>query len=540
MNRFERDQPVITIVNTPPTERSILNGKRSIDVYSGIKTPALGPAVIHGVLLGEGYQNVTTLDPRFNTKERKFKTAEAKFTEPDFNLLANSDYVLVSSMTRNRQVSLRLIEWVELNNPDATIIIGGPDATFKPELWLEGGKGKRYVVRNEGEETIKELMHAFKDGRSAGEIEGVSYMKDGVIIHNEDRPLLTEAELSAVPLPFFPKVIFENGDAHVVETKRGCPNKCEFCSVTKLYKGTYRLKDEKTVIKMIKAGKPGKGTFFVDDNFAHKSRLTETKQGMQAIIDNGLNDRNYHMQLDTVTVNIDPEFIKLAVGMGLASAFLGIESNDPEVLKAKRKAATADQNVSAVRIFGDNDVFVLGMEMLGGKKETRKSIDNLRRWNNRSGISAVQIFAETPIVGSELAKTKLLLPIADRDTNLIDGQNVVSIPDYGFTCSGIQQEIVDAYSDFYSLRNLPNALRPLRHIFKKPERAAKLTLMNLAVRIYARNMISIMKNSEYIKNFNEYQKEIDNQIYAAGKKVFEEQQQKISGRGIVFDAKAEK
>jgi len=527
MNKIERDQPVITIVNTPPTERSILNGKRSIDVYSGIKTPALGPAVIHGVLLGGGYRNVNTLDPRFNTRDARFRTTEAKFTESDFNLLAHSDYVLVSSMTRNRQVSLRLIEWVELNNPDATIVIGGPDATFKPELWLEGGKGKRYVVRNEGEETIKELMHAFKDGRSAEGIRGVSYKKDGVIINNEDRPLLTEAELSAVPLPFFPKEIIKNGDANVVESKRGCPNKCEFCSVTALYKGSYRLKDDKTVINLLKAGKPGKSTFFVDDNFAHKSRITEVKRGMQAIIDAGLNDRDYYMQLDTVTVNTDPEFIGLGRKMGLYGAFLGIESVDDEVLRAKHKAATAGQNMSAVKIFDDHDVFVVGMEMMGGKMETRKSIDNQRTWNNLSGLSGVQIFAETPIVGSKLADQKIVLPIAERDTNLIDGQREVTIPDYGFTCSGIQQEIIDAYSDFYGLRHLPSALRPLRHFLRDPERALKLTAMNMGIRIYGRSLLHKFVNSEYTKNFNEYQKEIDNQIYAEGIKAFEAQQRKI-------------
>lgn len=535
---IERDQPVITIVNTPPTEGSILNGKRSIDVYSGIKIPALGPAVINGVLLEKGYQNVTTLDPRFNSKNGRFEADNSKFSESDFRLLANSDVVLVSSMTRNREVSLRLIEWIKSSNPNTIVIVGGPDATFKPELWLRGEKCADYVVRNEGEITIMELINALKNGDPVENIKGISYKKDGEIIHNEKRPLLTEKELSSTALPFFPKNILENSDTQVVETKRGCPNICDFCSVTGLYEGTYRLKSKEAVIKLLKAGKPGKNTFFVDDNFAHKSRLKEAKELMQAIIDNELNDRRYNMQLDTVTINYDPEFIKLARKMGLFAAFLGIESIDPKVLKGMRKAATADQNRKAVKIFEDNGVLVVGMEILGDENETRGSIDALRKWNKQSGISGIQVFAKTPIVGSRFGRLTRILPIADRDTNLIDGQNVLTLPPDGFTCSGLQKEIFDTYHDFYDRRIELNALKPLRHIYKDPRRALELVIMNFAIRNYARKLLAARESSEYFGNFHKYLRQVDKDIVAEGKKAFEEYRLTpgIPQEGTVFDA----
>lgn len=536
--RIERDQPVITIVNTPPTERSILNGKRSIDVYSGIKIPALGPAVINGVLLGEGYQNVTTLDPRFNSKNGRFEADNSRFSESDFRLLANSDVVLVSSMTRNREVSLRLIEWVKENNPSAVVIAGGPDATFKPDLWLRGEKGADYVVRNEGEKTIVELMNALKHGDSVGNIKGISYKRNGEIIHNERRPLLTEEELSNVALPFFPKNIRDNSDTQVVESKRGCPNKCDFCSVTGLYEGTYRLRSNEAVIELLRAGKPEKNTFFVDDNFAHKSRLKEAKELMQAIIDNKLNNRKYNMQLDTVTINYDPEFIKLARKMGLFVAFLGIESIDPKVLKGMRKAATADQNRKAVKIFDDNDVLVVGMEIIGDKNETRKSIDALRKWNRQSGMSGIQVFAKTPIVGSRFGESTRIFPIADKDTNLIDGQNVLTLPPDGFTCSGLQEEIFDTYHDFFDQHIALKALRPLRHIYKDPKRAMELTIMNFAIRSYARELLAARESSEYFRNFHEYQEQVDKDIATQGRRAFEEHglTQGIPQEGTIFDA----
>jgi radical SAM superfamily enzyme YgiQ (UPF0313 family) len=518
MREIERDQPVITIINAPPTEGSILNGKRSIDVYSGIKTPALGPAVINGVLLGEGYQNVTTLDPRFNTRDSRFHAPEEKFTESDFRLMEQSDVIGISSMTRNREVSLRLIESIKSKNPNTLVIVGGPDATFKPELWLKGEKSADYVVRNEGEETIVELVHALKDRSSVENVEGISYRKDGEIVNNKKRALLTEEELSNVALPFFPENIRKNGDAHVVESKRGCPNRCEFCSVTGLYDGTYRLKDNKIVMNSIKAGKPGKSVFFVDDNFAHKSRLTETKQGMQEIIDAGLDDRNYFMQLDTVTVNIDPEFTSLAVKMGLLGVFVGIESYGASVLKGMHKAATADQNVSAIKTFKKFKVYTHGMEIIGSKNETRESIDTTKKYNRLLGINSIQVFPEIPILGSELAKAKKLLPAAERDTNLIDGHHVVTFAPEGFTCSELYQEMMDAYHDFYSLSNMKNAFSPLKDFLTDPRRALTITLMTIGARMYARNLLSKIENSEYTKNYVEYLKRVDREIYAEGKK----------------------
>lgn len=516
-------QPVITLVNVPPTEGSILNGKRSVDVYAGLQTPSLGPAVIHGILLKEGYENVNTLDPRFNTKGSPFKVVDSKFTDSDFNLLANSDVIGISSMTRNREVSLRLIEWVELNNPGAWIPIGGPDATFKPELWLAGGKGKRVVVRNEGEKTIVELMQTIKNGESLENVKGISYKKNGQVIHNEKRPLLTERELSDVPLPVFPKNIQENSNVHVIETKRGCPNRCDFCSVTTLYGGTYRIKDTKTIISSIKSGKKGKGVFIVDDNFAHKSRLRETKQGMQAIIDNGLNNRDYGVQLDTVTISSDPEFADLAVKMGVLFIFFGIESPDAEVLKGMHKAATVAQNKAAVEICDEHDIFTQGMEIIGAKYETEKSIEALKRWNKKSRLNSIQVFPIIPIVGSKLAETKQLFPAVEKDTNLISGQYVISLPSDGFTCSSLMQKEFDVYKDFYGNRlyNAISSLRPLRHIFRNPERALKLTLVNIAVKSYARKLLSEIIDSDYTKNYMEYLREIDQEIYEKGKVIFD-------------------
>lgn len=519
MSRIESDQPVITLVNVPPREGSDLDGPVSRDVYTKAKTPTVGLAVVNGVLLQQGFENTTTLDPQFNPEY-------GEFTKEDWKLLAQSDVVGITSMTRNRTVSIELIGRIKERNPKVIVIVGGADPTFCSEKWLMGEKGADFVVRNEGEITIAELMKALKDGSSFENIKGISYKKDGEIRHNEKRPLLTEEELSKTPLPYFPVFIKDNSITHAVEGSRGCFGKCDFCSVTKLYEGTYRRKSDEGIIAQIKNSKEGKRVFFVDDNFAPLARIEDAKKTMRDIIAKGLGNRDYVLQLDTVSVNKDPEFVKLCRKMGVLIVCLGIESVDPNVLAGMRKATTADQNTKAVEIFQNNGIYVHAMTIVGSRNETQASVKKLIEWLMKSGVNSVQIFPEGPVPGSELAKREKAFEIAEEDTNLVDGQHLLKLPPPEFTCYGLQQQIFDMYKNFYSRKRILTALKPLRMIFSDPKRALELTLMNLVVRQYAMGMISAEEKSEYTQNFMEYLRRVDAQTA----------KQKLQG-GVIFTAK---
>lgn len=517
------EHDAIALVNVPSHEGS-LEDPISKGVYTKTQTPAVGLATINGVLLKAGYSNVATLDPRFNPRY-------GEFTKHDWERLYGSDVVGITSMTRNRGVSLEFIALIKERNPETIIIAGGSDPTFESEKWLAGERGADFVIRKEGEITIVELMKALRDGSSLENIKGISYKQDGEIRHNKERPLLTEKELSEVAFPFFPPIIRINSNTHAVEGSRGCPNRCDFCSVTALYNGTQRRKTDERIIAEIQAGEEGKKVFFVDDNFAHPSKLKEAKTTMQSIIANGLNDRDYILQLDTISVNRDPEFAKLCRKMGVLIVCLGVEHVDPNVLRGMRKAATADQNIQAIKKFQNEGIFVHAMTIVGSANETRESIEKLRRWIMKSGVNSVQIFPEGPVPGSELAKRVKVFERADRDTNLADGQHLVRLPPPGFTCCGLQQEIFQMYEKFYSTRHVLKALKPLSRIFTDPERALKLTLLNLAIGVYARRIIPLEVNSKYTQKFMDYLKEMDEEI---ARKREQEKSAGILNEGIIF------
>jgi len=510
---LEKDQPVITLINVPPSEGSKFGGKLSPDIYTKVKVPTGSLAAIHGALRGARYENVQTFDPRFNPNY-------GQFTEGELRHIANhSDVLGTTSMTRNREVTLDFIRQMKEYNPELLVVSGGASPTFEDLKWLKGEKTTDIVVRKEGEIAIIETLEVLRNGGSLENVKGLSFMNDGVLVRTEDTPYLTEEQLSTLPKPYIPDYILRNTSVHIVNGTRGCYGKCEFCSVINLHGNPRRKTDERIIEELKDLRRLGdkKPVFFADDNFAPFKDREKAKSLLGKIIENGLNDREYFVQLDAVTVNQDPEFVKLAVKAGIRSVFLGIESFDEEVLKGMKKQATVNQNKNAIKIWRENGVYVHVMTVVGSKNETPESIERLRNGLIDSGANSYQIFAETPLPGSELGSEKEIFPLAEIDSNLMDGQHVVSLPPESFRCVSMQKTIFDLYKDVFSFRHLNGILPPLKLWLKDPKRALQLMAVNTGVRVYAKKMFSLaIENDQYTIDFMAYLEEVDKKI-AEGK-----------------------
>lgn len=196
MRSLEKDQPVITLINVPPSEGSKFGGKLSPDIYTKVKIPNASLAAIHGALIGAGYENVQTFDPRFNPNY-------GQFTEKELRHIANySDVLGTTSMTRNREVTLDFIRRMKEYNPELLVVSGGASPTFEDLKWLKGEKAADIVVRKEGEIAVVEALDVLRNGRLLENVNGLSFMRDGVLVRAEDTPYLTEDQLSSLPMPY--------------------------------------------------------------------------------------------------------------------------------------------------------------------------------------------------------------------------------------------------------------------------------------------------------------------------------------------------
>lgn len=522
MGKIEHDQPVITFVVTPAIKNNLLpriegqrgGGDLDLDAFTGFKNATMGPAVLEGIALAKGY-DATTIDTRFNPHP-------GQLTQKDIEQIRRSQVVGFSSLHRGEVVTIRLNELVKEINSDIFTYAGGYGPMFEDENYLaprNGSKGVDAVVRGEGDKTLFDAIEAKRNGSPLENIPGISFIKNGKIIRTPDRLLLTEQELSELPIPSFPDNIKKNSRADTIITRRGCIYNCTFCCVSKMHGGKTRAEGDDRVIAQFKQSKRRKEKFIVDDNYAPITKIDQVLKTTLRIIDEGFNDSHIWMQLDAVTVNKVPGFAWLLRQMGVFGVCVGLESMSAEVLKEMHKAANPQMNKDAIKEFQKAGIFTYAMTMIGSKGETPQDVDNLLKFLIESNVNAVQICPQAPLPGTDLAQEKEFILPVQKDPNLVNGHLVTSLPPDGFTLHGLQKKVFAMDKEIYSFHHVRNILKPLRFIRSDTKRSLELAAANILFRFYAQNLMRKIIESEYTKDYLRELEKIDQEIYEKGKRV---------------------
>ncbi|MBI4208376.1 MAG: cobalamin B12-binding domain-containing protein, partial [Deltaproteobacteria bacterium] len=144
-----------------------------------------------------------------------------------------ADLVGFSAVTCNINRAVEMAAKVKAIK-DVPTILGGPHGSMVPEHAVQHFD---YVVREEGEETIIELLDVLSNRGDLTRIKGISYLKNGNVYHNPSRELanhfdvVPDSSLIYGYNRFNPLKVFLQAKAHVhfLETSRGCPYPCSFC-----------------------------------------------------------------------------------------------------------------------------------------------------------------------------------------------------------------------------------------------------------------------------------------------------------------------
>jgi radical SAM superfamily enzyme YgiQ (UPF0313 family) len=165
---------------------------------------------------------------------------------------------------------LTLAARVRRASPEVPIIVGGHTASAYPAPFLSGDVDA--VVIDDGERAMPELVDALAHGRS---LEAVP----GLIVRDRSRSMVrTEGELGTLTLDTVPRPARHLVDgwrkeyaclAHrpvwLIETARGCPFRCSFCSIWQLHSRSVRERSIESVADDFAA--VGDDIFVADDLF---------------------------------------------------------------------------------------------------------------------------------------------------------------------------------------------------------------------------------------------------------------------------------
>ena len=341
---------------------------------------------------------VIILDAKvLNLNYRKLKKKIAKFN-PD--LVGVS--VFVSAAINHCYEVARVAKEV---NPNCVVVFGGRHPTWVPEETL-GAKNVDYLVRGEGDLTFREFIIK----GSPENVAGISYKSNGKIVHNPDRELLKDFANIRIPARHLTK-----GNKYkmftvrleTVETSRGCPHKCSFCTTHKFNNGLWRPRPVNRIItelKMISHNRRITDIFFVDDNLtADTKRIIEMcEKIIECKKKREINDFKFFAQIRVDSVVQSPEMVKKMAEAGFWVVFIGIESVNEEILKDVNKGSTFKKVLEGLKILHDNDLVVIGNLIIGvDLNATEEDIKKEMAFIKTIDIDIVSYVLLTPFPGSD-------------------------------------------------------------------------------------------------------------------------------------------
>ncbi|MCJ7543286.1 MAG: B12-binding domain-containing radical SAM protein [Phycisphaerae bacterium] len=193
-------------------------------------------------------------------------------------------------------------------------------------------------------------------------------------------------------------------DVGCIQTTRGCPVGCDFCSVTRFNGPRFRHRPIDEVVQEWNTT-TRKFLFVVDDNFFGVGRADAdwAKALLRALITRG--KRRLWFSQTTVNMGGDREALRLAYRAGCRGMLVGFETFNPVNLKQYHKGLNAkllDDYRVLVDGFHAAGVAVFGAFIVGGDDDTEDTVSDTVLAAVRLGVDIMQLTNLTPLPGTKM------------------------------------------------------------------------------------------------------------------------------------------
>jgi len=334
--------------------------------------------------------------------------------------------------------ALGVARYVKRRHPRVRTVWGGIHASLLPEETARD-EAVDFVVAADGDLVLCELFERLREGKPVEDLRGIAFRRDGEVVNNAGRVVVEQAgsdeerdrftfrreggsadilrELDELPDPPWeladPRkykvfVLPGNPPSTTLNTSRGCPHRCRFCSDPLLNEGKWRGFSAGRVLEMV--GKLrrdyGIGAFYFQDDYfpGPKPRFLEILEGL-ARYDRKLLWATLGIRADTVAA-MSKEELDLLWKSGCFNLDIGIEAGSPAALRRMNKGETIEQMRACNEALAPYDIVPKYTILCGLPGETEEDLrESLRLANElreKNPRAFTIFFVYAPIAGTPL------------------------------------------------------------------------------------------------------------------------------------------
>lgn len=363
-------------------------------------------------------------------------------------LAKDYELIVLYTSTPSFPNDVKIADAFKAENPNLIIGFCGAHVAVNSDQTVTASESIDFVARNEFDFTIKEIA----EGRSLEEIDGLTYKKDGKVIHNKEREILHDMD----QLPWVTKVYKE----HLVTedyyngymlhpylsfyTGRGCKSRCTFCLWPQTIAGhNYRTRSVENIIGELKWARDNfpevKEFFFDDDTLTDNIPQVETlaKEIGKLSITWSCNAK----------ANVPYETLKIMKDNGLRLLLVGYESGNQQILINIKKGIRTDIARQFTRDCHKLGILIHGTFIVGLPGETHETIEETIKYAQELNPQTIQVSLPAAYPGTFLYKQATENGWLMTDETLVGNDGVQhSVLNYPHLPS---EEIFEAVDNFY-------------------------------------------------------------------------------------------
>jgi radical SAM superfamily enzyme YgiQ (UPF0313 family) len=303
------------------------------------------------------------------------------------------------------------------NLSEAPVILGGAGYSIFPQAALEY-LGADMGLQGEGEGIFPLLLENLRRKEGLAGIPGLYLPGKGL-----QGPRTFVPDLDVLP---WSEVFswFRSGKRlseywMTVQTRRGCPMGCSYCSTAIIEGRRIRKRSSEAVAEDIgrQADAEVEQFYFTDNTF-------NLPQDYAKVLCRKLRNlkKNFRWRCILYPGKIDQELAEVMAESGCVEASIGFESGSERMLDSLNKHFTLNEVRRTFEILGDQGIRRMGFLLLGGPGETRASVEESLAFADALPLEAlkitagIRIYPETPLArvalqeGVITASTELLFP----------------------------------------------------------------------------------------------------------------------------------